>query len=128
MEARRPFPHGDMIAALRGPNRCDACLTEQARSALEFLMSRHPGMDLSEEGWCDVCGGAGRVVDLPLMLSLSRRGILRVEDDLDRPRHRLRARDWFAPEKKPLSIHGIIASLAEPAPGGIAAILEIGRR
>jgi hypothetical protein len=128
MDARSTSSPRDIGAALRGPNRCDACLTGPARAALDVVAARHPGIALAEAGWCDACGGAAPVVDLPLLLSLSRRGLIGAGARPGRPQIRLRARDWFAPEKKPLTIPGIVAVLSGPAEGGIEAVLAIGRR
>lgn len=113
---------------MRGPNRCQSCLTEKSLFSLESLSARHPEIThFSDHGRCDRCGSMAEVFDMPLLLILSARGLLKRDRLEDRPRFRLRQSNWVDERRRPLSLAGIRASLSEPAQGGVAAVLLIGR-
>lgn len=112
---------------MRGPNRCEACLTSASRLALSHLANRNPGLILSQTGVCGHCGECGEVLDLPLLLVLQWRGVLRPDTCSQAPRFRLRSSSSASKGIGRLSIQGIRAALSEKAPGGIEAILALSK-
>lgn len=61
-------------------NRCEKCLTPASRGSLAFIQLAYPTVkSFGETGICGCCGDLRKVWDVPHLLSMHYRGLMRTQ-------------------------------------------------